>query len=68
MSKHTPGRWRIERVITPYLRERLDPAKPFEVSRREGRFSVRMRDDAGQVRSFATEAEARAAIKKAEGA
>lgn len=69
MSKHTPGTWRVQRVISQFPREKFDPSRPYELARREGRYVVRMRDNSGKVCTFATESEALdAAAAKAAGA
>lgn len=59
------GPWRAQKVIVPFPGEKLDPRRPYELSRQTGRFVERMRDADGKVRTFATEAEA---IKAATGA
>lgn len=59
------GPWRAQKVIVPFPGEKLDPQRPYELSRQTGRFVERMRDENGKVRTFASEAEA---IRTATGA
>jgi len=58
-TKHTPEPWRV-------LEDR-SALKRFDVARKVGERMEWMRDKRGRVLRFHTEAEARAAIAKAEG-
>lgn len=58
MKTYTPGPWRVAQVIAPGPREKFDPSKPYEVSRRVGRYSEKMKDAYGNVVRFASEEQA----------